>query len=163
MSSNVTDVTESNPPFFVAIRDRISLFLDVHRLTGLQSIMIILAMLVCGALGFLSTIFEETWIVIVLSVIPLVIYIVGIILDRTQWIPLYILLLAAFMPFSLPTGTESKLVISLVVSIFFIVFWLLKMFIVDKKFKILPFELNLPIFGVHAYSCGLSDLGEFIP
>lgn len=56
--------------------------------------------------------------------------------------PIFILIAAAFFPFSLPTGTASRLVDSLVLTIVFVGLWILKMIVLDKKISIEPVLVN---------------------
>jgi hypothetical protein len=62
-------------------------------------------------------------------------------------VPVLILLTAAFVPFSLPTGTQSRLVISLVLTIFLVGVWVLRMLIVEKRLWLQPSPVNKPLFG----------------
>lgn len=66
-------------------------------------------------------------------------------LGRIEYGILAIVLTAAFVRFSLPTGTESRIVASLLVTVIFIVLWLAKMLVVDKKLHLKPLHTNVPL------------------
>ena len=83
----------------------------------------------------------------VLTAVPFAIAFVLIMEKRLQYAPLLILFAAAFIPFSLPTGTGSRLVISLVLAALFIFLWLLHMGIVEKHIRIERTQANWPVFG----------------
>ena len=72
----------------------------------------------------------------VLMAIPFAIAFILIMEQRLQFAPLLILFAAAFIPFSLPTGTGSRLVMSLVLAVLFMFLWLLRMGIVEKHIHI---------------------------
>jgi O-antigen ligase len=83
----------------------------------------------------------------VLMAIPFAIAFVLIMEKHLQFSPLIILFAAAFIPFSLPTGTGSRLVMSLVLALLFIFLWLLRMGIVEKHIHIERSQANWPVFG----------------
>jgi hypothetical protein len=65
---------------------------------------------------------------------------------ENYWIaPALIFLVAAFVPFSLPTGTASRIVISLVVTVFYLFIWIFKMFVIDRKIRFFPTPINTPL------------------
>ncbi len=68
-------------------------------------------------------------------------------LSRLEYGVLAIILTAAFVRFSLPTGTASRIVASLLVTAIFIVFRLTKMLVVDKSLRLKPSRVNLPLLG----------------
>ncbi len=57
---------------------------------------------------------------------------------------LIILVAAAFLPISLPTGTASRLVDSLALTMLFGGLWVLRMLAVDRRFHLHPSPVNLP-------------------
>jgi O-antigen ligase len=67
--------------------------------------------------------------------------------SRPDLSPLVILFTAVFVPFSLPTGRESRLVISLVLAMFLVGQWLFKTLIVEKRPQLQPSPLNRPLLG----------------
>jgi O-antigen ligase len=58
---------------------------------------------------------------------------------------LVIMLTAAFVRFSLPTGTQSRIVTSLVVAAAFIALWVVQMLVVDKRLRLKPSRVNVPL------------------
>lgn len=69
------------------------------------------------------------------------------VLPRFDLSPLFILFAAAFVPIALPTGTESKLVDSFLLTMLFVGNWFLKMIIVEKRFSLKPSPVNKPLLG----------------
>jgi len=61
--------------------------------------------------------------------------------------PVIILVFAAFVPFSLPTGTGSRLVASLVITAGYAVLWLVRKMLVEKRISLYPFPVNRPLLG----------------
>ncbi|MBI3243384.1 MAG: O-antigen ligase family protein [Chloroflexi bacterium] len=68
-------------------------------------------------------------------------------LGRFDLAPLLVLLAAAFLPVGVPTGTGSKLVASLVLTLVFTGIWFMRMVAVEKRFYLEPTSLNIPLFG----------------
>jgi O-antigen ligase len=58
-----------------------------------------------------------------------------------------ILIAAAFIPVDLPTGTESRLVDSLLLTVFFVGNWILRMIIVEKRLSLKPSPVNKFLLG----------------
>jgi hypothetical protein len=58
---------------------------------------------------------------------------------------LAIVLTAAFVRFSLPTGTQSRIVASLLMTAIFIALWVTRMLVVDKKLQLKPSRANIPL------------------
>ncbi|HXW01615.1 MAG TPA: O-antigen ligase family protein, partial [Anaerolineae bacterium] len=52
-----------------------------------------------------------------------------------------------FVPFELPTGTESRLVDSLLLTMLFVGNWTLRMLLVDKRLRLQPSPVNKPLLG----------------
>lgn len=69
------------------------------------------------------------------------------ILPRPELGPLLILFAAAFIPFSLPTGTESRLVDSFLLTLFFAGNWLVQMLVVNRRLSLQPSPVNKPLVG----------------
>jgi O-antigen ligase len=65
--------------------------------------------------------------------------------SRFEYGVLAIILTAAFVRFSLPTGTESRIVASLLVTALFIALWLVKMLVKDKRLYLKPSSINVPV------------------
>jgi O-antigen ligase len=64
---------------------------------------------------------------------------------RLEYGVLAIILTAGFVRFSLGTGTESRIVASLMVTALFIVLWLAQMLVRDKKLDLKPSRTNIPL------------------
>ncbi len=101
-------------------------------------------MVAAPLVGVLAVRFDPI-IVIVAVAAPLALVAVQSTLPRSEYAPLIILFAAAFVPLSLPTGTESRLVDSLLLTIFFVGNWLLKMLLVDKQLRLQPSPVNRPL------------------
>ena len=69
-------------------------------------------------------------------------------LNQIEYGVLAIILTAAFVRASLPTGTQSRIVASLVVTAVFIVIWLARMLAVGKKLRLRPAKTNIPLIGL---------------
>jgi hypothetical protein len=82
---------------------------------------------------------------VILSVAPLVLVGFVLILRRFDLMPIIILVAATFIPLSLPTGTESRIVDSLLLSTIFVGLWILTMLIIEKKLYLIPSPINKPI------------------
>jgi hypothetical protein len=65
--------------------------------------------------------------------------------QRPSLAPVIILIAAAFVPISLPTGTGSRLVDSLLLTILFVGMWVLRMLIADKRLHLVPSPVNRPL------------------
>lgn len=81
-------------------------------------------------------------------------------LSRIEYGVLYIVFTAAFVRFSLPTGTESRIVASLLVTAVLIVLWLARMAIVDRRLYLKPSRTNVPLLAfilTTAISCVWSN------
>jgi len=101
--------------FGLRFDQRIILYFQEKGLIWLKYGIIIGSFLGAGILGLLATRFNPIYAVIA-ACLPLGIVVVEILLRSQENWPLYILIVTAFVPFSLPTGTESRLVISLVLT-----------------------------------------------
>lgn len=64
-----------------------------------------------------------------------------------DYAPIIILAVALFSPFSLPTGTESRLVDGILVTVVFIGVWIIRIIIDRDRFAIKPSPINVPIIG----------------
>jgi len=94
-------------------------------------------------IGFLSSRIPPELILIAVAVPPVVLLALG----RLEFGVLAIVLTAAFVRFSLPTGTHSRLVASLLMTMIFTVLWLTRMLVVDKKLRLKPSRANIPLLG----------------
>jgi len=59
--------------------------------------------------------------------------------------PLAILFVAVFVPFSLPTGTGSPIVASLLITMVYTGMWILRMISVEKRIYLERFPVNMPL------------------
>lgn len=84
---------------------------------------------------------------LVAAILPIVLAGIEVILRNSQYSPIVILIAACFIPLSLPTGTLSHLVLSLVLTIVFATLWGLRMLIVEKRLKLYPSSVNVPLVG----------------
>ncbi|MEJ2148063.1 MAG: O-antigen ligase family protein [Chloroflexota bacterium] len=66
-------------------------------------------------------------------------------LGQLEYGVLAILLTAAFVRFSLPTGTQSRIVMSLVVTAFFIVLWIAQVLVRDERLRLKSLPTSVPL------------------
>ena len=85
--------------------------------------------------------------VFAILLLPLVVLAVHFILPRHELGPIFVLISAAFVPIKLPTGTESTIVDSLLLTTIFVGNWLLMMIIVDKRLSLKASLANKPLLG----------------
>jgi hypothetical protein len=64
---------------------------------------------------------------------------------RLEYSVLAIILAAGFVRFSLPTGTESRIVMSLLVTALFIALWIIQMLTRDRGLHLIPARFNAPL------------------
>jgi O-antigen ligase len=83
--------------------------------------------------------------VVVAAAAPLGLIALGLLVNYRGWMPVMILVAAAFIPISLPTGTGSRLVDSLLLTIVFTVLWVLRLITVERRFTLVPHWLNIPL------------------
>jgi hypothetical protein len=69
------------------------------------------------------------------------------VLQRPSLAPAIILIAAAFLPISLPTGTGSRLVDSLLLTTLFVALWTLRMLTVERRLHLIPSVINKPLLG----------------
>jgi len=69
---------------------------------------------------------------------------------KRRYIPVLLLLAAAFVPFSLPTGTESRVVTSLVLTIGFSAVWFVGSLVTQRRFAMAPSRVNKPLIAFSA-------------
>jgi len=67
------------------------------------------------------------------------------VLSKFEYGVLVIVLTAAFVRFSLPTGTQSRIVASLIVTVLFIALWVIRMLVVEKRLYLKPSRINVPL------------------
>jgi hypothetical protein len=92
-------------------------------------------------MGFLTSRISPQLVLIAIAVPPVVL----LALSRLEFGVLAIVLTAAFVRFSLPTGTQSRIVASLLMTAIFIALWVARMLAVDKKLQLEPSRVNIPL------------------
>jgi len=80
----------------------------------------------------------------VLASLPLLLLLT---INRLEYGPVVILFAAAFVRFTLPTGTQSEIVASMALTGVFIAVWLLRMVAVEKRLHLQPAATNVPLLG----------------
>ena len=73
-------------------------------------------------------------------------------LNRLEYGVLALLLTAAFVRASLPTGTQSRIVASLLLTAALSGIWLGRMLVVEKRLHLKPTRTNVPVMGIIAVS-----------
>lgn len=68
-------------------------------------------------------------------------------LNQLEYSALLILFVAAFVRFTLPTGTESKIVASMALTAVLIGTWLLRMLTAGRRLRLVPSRANAPLFA----------------
>jgi len=92
------------------------------------------------------------------ELVPLVIIavpLVFLVLSSLEFGVLAIVLAAATVRFSIPTGTQSEIVVSLALTALFVAIWLSRMLVVEKHIRLQPLSINLPLLGFMA-TCVIS-------
>lgn len=121
-------------------------FLKIYRANLINLALVIIVLGAAPFLGILVIQKNPLFVFIVLAA-PLVLVVAQYILPHPELAPLLILVAAAFIPFELPTGTESRLVDSFLLTLLFSGNWLLKMLIIDKRLSLTPSPMNKPLIG----------------
>ncbi len=93
---------------------------------------------------------EQELLLVIILAAPIGLLALNFLLPRLELGPVVVLSAAAFVPFGLPTGTGSPLVISLLLSLVFIGNWVLKMLLLDKRLSLKPSPVNKPLLGFMA-------------
>ncbi|MGQ9626029.1 MAG: O-antigen ligase family protein [Anaerolineae bacterium] len=104
----------------------------------------VLAGLMVGlvGVGFLAARLQQPELILLAIAVPAMVFI-G--LSRLEYGPLAIVLTAAFVRFSISTGTHSRVVASLLLTAVLIVFWLVRMLVVNKRLTLKPSRTNVPL------------------
>ena len=84
---------------------------------------------------------------VILAGLPFIVAFFLAVQGKMQLSPIIILLAAAFIPINLPTGTGSRLVISLILTIAFLFLWLFRMVVFDKMISFVKTPANVAIIG----------------
>jgi len=119
-------------------------YVITHWRKGLRIAIILGAFLFAIILGILAGMLNPIYALLV-ALLPIILIIANLFLDHFELNPIIILFIAAFIPLSLPTGTGSRLVFSLVATSIFAGIWIMKMMVIDKNFSLKPSNLNIPI------------------
>jgi hypothetical protein len=122
-----------------AVRQRVPISDSVLIRLGVISGLIVGLM----GVGLLSS-FIPPELILIAIVIPLVVLLA---LSRLELGVLAIVLTAALVRLSLPTGTQSRIVASLPITVIFIALWVTRMLVVDKKLQLKPSRANIPLLG----------------
>lgn len=93
------------------------------------------------AIGFVTSHVSPELILIAMAVPPVVLLATS----RLEYGVLATIFTAAFVRFSLPTGTQSRIVASLLITAIFIVLWLARMLVVRKRLYLKPSSTNVPL------------------
>ena len=97
-------------------------------------------------LGRMMVKFKQPEFILAACVVPVAVFPVYR-LGRIEYGVLVIVLTAAAVRFTLPTGTQSRLVMSLLLTVVFIVIWIARMFVVERRLYLLPSPVNVPLLG----------------
>lgn len=119
-----------------AIRQRVPISSVLIRLSVIAGLIVWLV-----GIGFLASRIRPELVLIAMAVPPVVL----LALSRLEFGVLAIVLTAAFVRFSLPTGTQSRIVASLLMTVIFTALWLTRMLAVDKKLQLKPSRANIPL------------------
>ncbi len=119
---------------------------EVHRGTWLRIGVVSITLLYVAGLSVLVAT-KPVLYAIILAGLPLAIAFVLFIQNRLDLAPALLLFVAAYVPLSLPTGTGSRLVASLILASGFFGLWILRMIVVDKHFHFMHTPLNVPVVG----------------
>jgi O-antigen ligase len=92
-------------------------------------------------LGFLASHVPTALVLMAVAAPPVVLLAIS----RLEYGVLAIILTAAFVRFSVGTGTQSRLVASLLMTVVFIALWLARMLVVDKRLRLRPSRVNVPM------------------
>lgn len=87
----------------------------------------------------------DPWLIVVLAAVPLGVAALSLLLAHWEWMPLLILVCAAFVPLDLPTGTGSRLVDGLLVTVACCALWVLRMALVERRVLLERTWLNVPL------------------
>lgn len=125
---------------------RLSLFIEKNWLTWLRVGFVPLSLIVAAGLGFIAAKRNPRY-ALLAAILPIVVVGIELILRDFKNAPLVILVTACFIPLSLPTGTGSRLVFSLVVTVGFTALWVIHKFIIEKRFWLYYSPVNRPLLG----------------
>ena len=87
----------------------------------------------------------DPWLIVPLAALPVGVVAISLLLNHWEWMPLLVLFGAAFIPLDLPTGTGSRLVDGLLLTIAFCLLWVVRMAIVERRVILERTWLNTPL------------------
>jgi hypothetical protein len=124
---------------------RFNLFEYVQQnIRWLKWVIVLLVVGITVGVGFLASNFNPLYIAAASA--ALVVGLIGLLfIQRFDVLPILILAVAIFVPITLPTGTGSRLAISMVVEVVFLGLWILRSMTVERRFTIKPSPVNLPL------------------
>ncbi|MBI1881247.1 MAG: O-antigen ligase family protein [Chloroflexi bacterium] len=121
-------------------------WLEAHRVLLMRLVMIVGLLFIAPIIGIL-VVQRDPLLVLGATILPIALVAFQLLLPRFELYPLIILFAAIFIPIELPTGTESRLVDSFLLTFLFVGNWVFKMILVDKRFHIKPLPVNKPLLG----------------
>lgn len=112
-----------------------------------QAGLILVVLLISWWLGMLGRDVDYVLIGIgMVMVIPMILFFLFM-AEHLDWGLLLLIFTAVYTPLSLPTGTSSRIVDSMVVTLLFLGLWVLRMVVVEKRIHIASTPINLPLLG----------------
>ncbi len=130
----------------VGLSVAVAIQLEKHRITLLR---------ILAAIGVLAFVVGVSLLIalkdplygIILTILPFGVAFFLFMEERLYLTPVIILAAAAFVPFSLPTGTGSRLVISLILAAGLLFLWVFRMAVFEKKIRLRRSPINAPVLG----------------
>jgi O-antigen ligase len=119
-------------------------YFEVKRAVWLRLVLVTGVVAIAPAVGIVISIINPLYILVALS-LPLALIAAQYGLPRFDLAPIVILVAAAFLPISLPTGRESQIVDSLLLTVIYLANWFLRMIILEKRLHFTPSSVNKPI------------------
>ena len=98
-------------------------------------------------LGVATSLKRYSIIAFLVASLPILIIFLFSLLNSLQFAPIVLFFSSAFLPLYIPTGTESVIVDSLILTGMFVVFWILRMMIVDQRINLRKSPVNFPALG----------------
>jgi hypothetical protein len=115
-----------------------------HNIHWMRWVIVFAIYLVAAVFGFLSTMVNPIY--VAAGAILLLFGLVAVpFFSRREMLPVIILGVALFVPFTVPTGAGSDLALSMVAVILFFGLWLIHSMTVDRRISIKPSRLNKPL------------------
>jgi len=136
----------STKSYLSYLRSAVLIFIHNYWRIGLRIGIVLVVLVFVAGLGFLAG-KSNPFYALVVACLPILIVAVEEVLKRPELTPVIILSTAAFVRISIPTGTGSRLVMSLAVTTAFTALWVLKM-LQEKRFHTYPTPINRPLWGL---------------